>query len=144
LPFTTAHTSGECCTSRLQPAAARSITPANGNKTAARRNPVGRILKRIKAKARNSGSFLHAAVANAGRADTEMLGGRSHHGANSPEVGIPAPPPRIVRVADDISECRALAAQLTLRHRWSYFAIKLFRYRTSKCNRHRLNNVMPA
>jgi hypothetical protein len=128
----------------LQPAAPSNITPASANNTAARRSPVVRILERIKTKARNSGSFLYAAIANTGRADTKMLRRRSHHRANPPEVGFPPPPPRVICVADDISECRALTAQLTLRHRSSHFAIKLFRYRTSKCNRPGPNNVMPA
>jgi hypothetical protein len=94
--------------------------------TAARRNPVVRNWKRAKAKARNSGSFLYAAIANAGRANTDLLSRSVHQRANLPEVGVPAPPSRIVRVADHIAECRAFAAQLTLRHRSSHFAIELF------------------
>jgi len=54
---------------------------ASGSNTAARRNLVERILKRIKAKARSSGGFLYAAVTDAGRANSDMLRRCAHHGA---------------------------------------------------------------
>jgi hypothetical protein len=76
-----------------------------------------RIGDRVKAKAGNSGSFLYAAVANAGRANTNLFPRSVDDRANHSKVRIPASPPRIVRVTDHVSERRSFAAQHTLRHR---------------------------
>src|SRR5260370_23930662 len=65
-------------------------------------------------KVRCSGSFLHAARANACRANAHMLSRAAHHGANATQIRIPAPPPRVVCVADHVSKMRAFAAQFTL------------------------------
>ena len=64
----------------------------------------------------DSGGFLNFAVADAGGANLEMLARAVHDSANFPQVGIPATPTRIVRVADHVTERGALTAQLTLRH----------------------------
>jgi hypothetical protein len=75
-----------------------------------------RILKRNGSKARSSGGFLDFAVADAGGANLEMLARAVDQCADSPQIGIPATPTRIVRVGDHVTERGALAAQLTLRH----------------------------
>ena len=81
-----------------------------------RRNAGERILKRNGDKARSSGGFLDFAVADARGANLEMLARAVDQSANSPQIGIPATPTRIVRVGDHVTERRALTAQLTLRH----------------------------
>jgi hypothetical protein len=81
-----------------------------------RRIAVERILKRNGNKARNSGGFLNFAVADAGGAHLEMLARAIDKSADSPQIGIPATPTRIVRVGDHVTERGALTAQLTLRH----------------------------
>jgi hypothetical protein len=81
-----------------------------------RRNAGERILKRNGAKARSSGGFLDFAGANAGGANLKMLARTFYDGANFSQIGIPATPTRIVRVADHVTKRGALTAQLTLRH----------------------------
>jgi hypothetical protein len=120
----------------LQPATLNTIAPnetrspisnARGgniadNATAPRRQ---RNLERAKAKAGNSGGFLYAAHADAGGANTQLLPRAVNYRANHFEVRIPAPPPRVVRVADHVSERGAFAAQLTLRHRLVLLCYKI-------------------
>ena len=81
-----------------------------------RRNAGERILKRNGAKARSSGGFLNFAGTDAGSANLEMLARAFYDCADAPQIGIPATPTRIVRVADHVTERGALTAQLTLRH----------------------------
>ena len=62
-----------------------------------------------------SGAGLgNAAGANAIRADAQLLLHALHHRANSLQIWIPAPTPRVIRVADDVSVLRTLAADFTL------------------------------
>ena len=68
------------------------------------------------AKARSSGSFLNFAVANAGSANLHVFARALYQSADTSQIGIPATPTRIVRVADHVTERGALTAQLTLRH----------------------------
>jgi hypothetical protein len=75
-----------------------------------------RILKREEAKARSSSGFLDFACADAGSANLEMLTRAIYGCADFSQVGIPATPTRIVRVADHVTERGAFTAQLTLRH----------------------------
>jgi hypothetical protein len=63
-----------------------------------------RILNRDSAKARSSGGFLDFAVADAGSANLEVLTRAVDDRADFPQVGIPATPTRIVRVADHVTE----------------------------------------
>jgi hypothetical protein len=58
--------------------------------------------------------FSNAARANAVRADAQLLLHALHNRANSLQIRIPAPPPRVIRVADDVSILRTLAADFTL------------------------------
>ena len=89
-----------------------------GNSTAARASlflgPCERPAKHFFAcegfKAWYSGSFLHAAQANAGRANTNMFRRAIDQRVNTLEVRIPPSPPRIVRVADDVTKMRPFAA----------------------------------
>jgi len=74
-----------------------------------------------------SGSFFHAAQPDAGRAHANLFLYAVHHRADAPQVRVPPPPPRVVRVADYVAVVRRFAAQFTLRcHGFSYF---------SKCRR---------
>ena len=69
-----------------------------------------------------SGSFLHFARANASRAYAHLLPVAGHQRMYPLQVRIPAPPSRVVRVADYVPEMRTLAAQFTLhRHIISRF-----------------------
>jgi hypothetical protein len=74
-------------------------------------------LERVAAKAEGSGGFLNFAVADAGSANLDMLACAVYQGANFTQIGIPATPTRIVRVADHVTERGTFTAQLTLRHR---------------------------
>jgi hypothetical protein len=67
-------------------------------------------------KADRSSRFLDATVADARGANAHLLAGAIDKRAHVLEVGIPAAPSRIVRVADHIAKMRTFAAQLTLRH----------------------------
>ena len=60
-----------------------------------------------------SGSFLHAAAANASGAYADVLLHPADHGVHTFQIRIPASPPRVVRVADDVAKMRRFAAQLT-------------------------------
>ena len=75
-----------------------------------------RILEGDAAKVRDSGGFLDFAGADAGSANLEMLARAFYDRANFSQVGIPATPTRIVRVADHVTERGTFTAQLTLRH----------------------------
>src|SRR5712691_11571204 len=117
-PLTSAHTSGAGCRCRLQPATPNSIAAPSGSNTAARVSPFERRFKGEERKVGCSGSFLHAAFADARRANAHVLLHAVDHPAHAPQIRIPPPPPRIVRVADHVPKVRHLAAQLTL-HRHS-------------------------
>jgi len=58
--------------------------------------------------------FSNAARANAVRADAQLLLHALDDRANALQIWIPAPPPRVIRVADDVSILRTLAADFTL------------------------------
>ena len=81
-----------------------------------RRSAGERILERVEAKVRSSGGFLDFACADAGSANLEMFTRALYDGANFSQIGIPATPTRIVRVADHVTERGTFTAQLTLRH----------------------------
>jgi hypothetical protein len=57
-----------------------------------------------------SGSFLHAAQADAGRANTYMFRRAIDQRVNPLQVRIPPSPPCIVRVADYVAVVRPFAA----------------------------------
>jgi hypothetical protein len=59
------------------------------------------------------GGFCHFASTNAGRADPELLTNAFDHGANGLEVGIPATPRKVMRVADPVSVNGTLSANIT-------------------------------
>src|SRR5260370_24873139 len=117
-PLTCAHASGAGCRGRLQPTLPNSIAAASGSNTAARVVAwAGAFERRFKGEERKvgcSGSFLHAAFADARRANAHVLLHAVDHPAHAPQIRIPPPPPRIVRVADHIPKVGHLAAQLTL------------------------------
>src|SRR5260370_29842795 len=121
-PLTWPQPSGAGCRCRLPPALPKRIAAASGSNTAARVVPwAGAFERRFKGEERKvgcSGSFLHAAFADARRANAHVLLHAVDHPAHAPQIRIPPPPPRIVRVADHIPKVRHLAAQLTL-HRHS-------------------------
>jgi hypothetical protein len=58
--------------------------------------------------------FSDAARANAIRAHAQLLLHALHDCANSLQIWIPAPAPRVIGVADDVSVLRTLAANFTL------------------------------
>jgi hypothetical protein len=58
--------------------------------------------------------FGDAAGANAVRANAQLLLHTLHDRANSLQIWIPAPSPRIIGVADHVSVLRTLAADFTL------------------------------
>jgi hypothetical protein len=58
--------------------------------------------------------FGDAAGANAIGADPQLLLHALHDRANALQIWIPAPPARVIRVADDVSILRTLAADFTL------------------------------
>jgi hypothetical protein len=60
-----------------------------------------------------SGGFRHAAGANAGRADTHLFARTVDDRSNSAEIGIPAAPRNVVRVADRVAITRLFAADFT-------------------------------
>ncbi len=62
---------------------------------------------------RRSGGFSHTAGANAGRADTHLFAHAIQHRADALQVWIPAPPPRVIGVADDVAVMRRFAADFT-------------------------------
>src|SRR5713226_4995639 len=117
-PLTCAHTSGAGCRCRLQPTLPNSIAAPSGSNTAPRaiawKRPFERRFKGEERKVGCSGSFLHAAFADARRANAHVLLHAVDHPAHAPQIRIPPPPPRIVRVADHVPTVRPLAAQLTL------------------------------
>src|SRR6266404_3168553 len=118
-PLTDAHTSGDGCFCCLQPALPKRISALSGNSAAARTTCLERRSGKGDCKVRCSGSFLHAARANACRANPHMLSRAVHHTAHATQIRIPSPPPRIVCVADHVSKMRRLAAQFTL-HRHNF------------------------
>jgi hypothetical protein len=58
--------------------------------------------------------FGNAARANAVGANAQLLLDALHHRADALQIWIPAPSPRVVGVADDVSVLRTLAADFTL------------------------------
>jgi len=58
--------------------------------------------------------FGNTAGADAVRANAQLLLHALHHRANALQIGIPAPAPRVIGVADDVSVLRPLAADFTL------------------------------
>jgi hypothetical protein len=54
------------------------------------------------------------AGANAIRANAQLFLDALHYCANALQIGIPAPAPRVIGVADDVSVLRTLAADFTL------------------------------
>jgi hypothetical protein len=58
--------------------------------------------------------FGNAAGANAIGANAQLFLHALHDRANSLQIWIPTPPPRIICVADDVSVLRTLAADFTL------------------------------
>jgi hypothetical protein len=60
------------------------------------------------------GSLFDFARADAGGAHTHLLASAGHQRANLLQIGIPAPPARIIRVADHVAKMRTFAANLTL------------------------------
>src|SRR5947209_1883023 len=62
---------------------------------------------------RRSSGFSHTAGANAGRADTHLFAPAVQHRADALQVWIPAPPPRVIGVADDVAVMRRFAADFT-------------------------------
>src|SRR5437899_1724070 len=62
---------------------------------------------------RRSGGFSHTAGANAGRPDTHLFAHAIQHRADALQVWIPAPPPRVIGVADDVAVMRRFAADFT-------------------------------
>ena len=81
-----------------------------------RRSADERILEKDAAKVRDSGGFLDFAGADAGSANLEVLARAIYQGADCSQVGVPATPTGIVRVADHVTERGTFTAQLTLRH----------------------------
>jgi len=65
-------------------------------------------------KVRGSGSFFHAAQPDAGCAHTNLFLYAIHHRTDAPQVRVPPPPPRVVRVADYVAVVRRFAAEFTL------------------------------
>jgi len=126
-PFTTAHTSGACRASLLQPAAAANTIAARGSHAAARFTPfecfIGcpteRSFAMVKFKVGGSGGFRYTAESDARRANADLLPHARHNRAHALQVRIPPAPPRVIRVADHISKMRRFAAELTLQCHFS-------------------------
>ncbi len=57
--------------------------------------------------------FYDFAAAQAGSADADAFGGPVYAGVNRAQINVPAPPRDVVRVADDVSKLRLLAADIT-------------------------------
>jgi hypothetical protein len=98
----------------LQPPASDKSSAAAGHNAAERRNPIERIFRKGEFKARYSGRFLYTPCPDARRADARALLHAVNHCADAPQVRVPPPPPRVVRVADYVSKVRRLAAHCTL------------------------------
>src|ERR1700722_10655943 len=105
---------------------------ATGSNTAARRisfrRPCGRTATLILAsegfKVWSSGSFLHAARADAGRANSNMLSRAVYQSVDALQVRIPPSAPGIVCVTDYVAKVRPFAAKFTLQcHRFSHQAV---------------------
>jgi len=68
-----------------------------------------------------SGSFLHAARPDAGRANSNMLPRAVYQRVDTLQVWIPPSAPRIICVTDYVAKVRPFAAKFTLQcHRFSY------------------------
>jgi hypothetical protein len=66
---------------------------------------------------RGLGCLLYAARPDAGRANTNSLADSAYQRAHALQVRIPTAPTRVIRVADDVSKVRPLAADFAfLRH----------------------------
>jgi hypothetical protein len=57
-----------------------------------------------------SGSLFYTTKPNTSRANTNLFASAIDHCADVLQIGIPATPPGIIRVADHVSIVRALAA----------------------------------
>ncbi len=57
--------------------------------------------------------FYYFAAAEAGGADSHVLGGGSYFGVNRAQIDVPAALADIVGVADGVAELRPLAADIT-------------------------------
>jgi hypothetical protein len=78
---------------------------------------------------KSSGSFFHAAQTNARGARTNMLVYAINDCPHTPQIRVPAPPPRIVRVAHHVTVLRPFAAVFTLQsHVLPCFFRKFKRY----------------
>ena len=73
-----------------------------------------------------SGGFFDAAGANAGRANAHVALGSADDGAHAAEIGIPAAPARVVRVADHIAKLRGFPAEFTLHGHKSFLLTYVF------------------
>src|SRR2546426_272592 len=121
-PLTTAQTSGACCDCLLQPTVKAKAMATSGSKATERQTPfewsIGRPTNRGFAKGRfkvgGSGGLFHAAGADARGANTDFLLHTRYDRADALQIRIPAPPPGIVRVADDVAIVRRFAAEFTL------------------------------
>jgi hypothetical protein len=68
-----------------------------------------------------SGSFLHAARPDAGRANSNMLSRSVHQRVDALQVRIPPSAPGIICVTDYVAKVRPFAAKFTLQcHCFSY------------------------
>lgn len=104
MPFTTAQTSGPGATSLLQDARVQAST-------------IGRIERHSfnwrSFGGKKSSSFFDAARPNARGAHADVFPRAIHDGLHTPKVRIPAPPPRIVRMADHVAVRGLLATDFT-------------------------------
>src|SRR5215472_2254127 len=106
----------------MQPAERERARVANGSKARPRRFPfersIGRppiaSLQKVCSRLEVSGGFFHPAGADASRAYPDMLLDARHHRTHALQIRIPAAPPRVVGVADDVSVGRRFTAEFTL------------------------------
>jgi hypothetical protein len=128
-PFTTAHTSGEGWDFCLQPVPIASAIAITGSSAVARGSHFMGLHGRTTAlilgcegfKVWCSGSFLHAACADAGRANSNMLPRAVYQRVDALQVRIPPSAPCIIRVTDHVAKVRPFAAKFTLQcHCFSY------------------------
>jgi hypothetical protein len=117
-PFTTAHTSGAGCDFCLHPFPIPNTIASAGNSI------VARVLHFLETRARTatlvlacegfkvwcSGRFLHAARADAGRANSNMFPRTFDQRMDALQVRIPPSAPRIICVTDHVAIVRPFAA----------------------------------
>jgi hypothetical protein len=98
-----------------------------------------RRFARIEFKVGCSGSFLYLARTDARCANSHLLLHARHHRPHTLQVRIPAPPPRVVGVADHVSIMRPFAAELTLQCHFSSCLIFIWAWVfRSKCRQTKL------